>query len=137
MQLRWLLTTSSWQTWSASGCRCVFGSSCKSHIQGLPALTSAPGGDRVGRALSRCLYVGLRLQAAEAAAAAAPPPPGSMRIEDLGQPPPGSGDAPGDDATIDDIQDYFLKRQQVLSSPDRLDLHICRPLAAASGTATV
>lgn len=53
------------------------------------------------------------LQDAEAAAAAAPPLVGSMHIEDIGQLPPDDGDGPGDDATIDEIQDYFLKRQQV------------------------
>ncbi len=50
------------------------------------------------------------LQEAEAAAAAAP---AGCSVEDISQPPPDDELAPGDDATIGEIQAYFLKRQQV------------------------
>lgn len=50
------------------------------------------------------------------AASAESPSDGATRIEDLGQVSPDAEDAPGDDATIEDIQAYFLKRQQVGSS---------------------
>jgi hypothetical protein len=65
---------------------------------------------------SRSLYLHCwpLLQEAEAAAAAAP---AGCHVEDISQPAPGDEGAPGDDATIDEIQDYFLKRQQVLDIP--------------------
>lgn len=46
----------------------------------------------------------------------AAPAGGTHIAEELGQVSSGDEDAPGDDATIEEIQDYFLTRQQVGSS---------------------